>query len=164
MRPTTGGVPVREIGGVGRLMEGLSHEEKKSSSASPEGVAEPSTVPSLMTTSLGYLHSSRLAGFARDQEKKERKEGRKIMGDDSMEDDDELLGITSSPALELVLVFRRRGRLVFGLGVFAVQGCSSAILLEELGGRFIATNLHNAQLIPLPFCSSISQTRPSCRA
>ena len=72
------------------------------------------------------------------------------MADDALEDD-ELLGVTSSSALELVLVLRRCGRLIFGLGVFAVQGCSSAILLKKLGGRFITTNLHHAQLIPLPF-------------
>jgi hypothetical protein len=52
------GVPVREGGLLGRLIEGLSHEEKKSSSASPAGVDEPSAgVPetSLMTTSSGQL-------------------------------------------------------------------------------------------------------------
>jgi hypothetical protein len=59
VRPTTGGVAVREIGGVGRLMDGLSHEEKKSSSGSPAGVEVPSVGPllitSVITTSLGYL-------------------------------------------------------------------------------------------------------------
>ncbi len=47
---------MRDTGGVGFLMAGLSHEEKKSSSGSPAGVVEPSTsLPSLITTSLGYL-------------------------------------------------------------------------------------------------------------
>jgi len=59
VRPKTGGVVVREIGGVGRLMEGLSQEEKKSSSGSPAGVEDPSAGTlfntSVMTTSLGYL-------------------------------------------------------------------------------------------------------------
>ena len=59
VRPTTGGVAVRETGGVGRLIDGLSHEEKKSSSGSPAGVDDPSVgvllVPSVATTSLGYL-------------------------------------------------------------------------------------------------------------
>lgn len=59
VRLTTGGVPVRDGGLLGRLMEGLSHEEKKSSSGSPAGVLEPSDgVPagrSVMTTSPGYL-------------------------------------------------------------------------------------------------------------
>lgn len=58
VRLTTGGVPLRDGGLLGRLIEGLSHEEKKSSS-SPAGVAEPSDgVPvgtSVMTTSPGYL-------------------------------------------------------------------------------------------------------------
>lgn len=59
VRLTTGGVPVRDGGLLGRLMEGLSQEEKKSSSASA-GVFEPSDgVPagkSVMTTSpLGNL-------------------------------------------------------------------------------------------------------------
>lgn len=55
VRPMTGGVDVREIGGVGFLMAGLSQEEKKSSSGSPAGVALPSASPSAITTSVGYL-------------------------------------------------------------------------------------------------------------
>jgi hypothetical protein len=59
VRPTTGGVAVREIGGVGRLIDGLSQEEKKSSSGSPAGVELPSAASALaasvMTTSVGYL-------------------------------------------------------------------------------------------------------------
>jgi hypothetical protein len=54
------GVPVREGGFDGRLMVGLSHEEKKSSS-SPAGVLLPSlpvSGTSVMTTSLGYLAGS----------------------------------------------------------------------------------------------------------
>jgi hypothetical protein len=39
---TTGGVPVREGGLLGRLIVGLSHEEKKSSAGSPAGVEAPS--------------------------------------------------------------------------------------------------------------------------
>lgn len=54
VRPMTGGVAVRETGGVGRLMAGLSHEEKKSSSGSA-AAALASSVASVMTTSLGYL-------------------------------------------------------------------------------------------------------------
>lgn len=58
--PTTGGVAVREIGGVGRLTVGLSQDEKKSSSAgSPDGVEVPSVetldMTSVITTSFGYL-------------------------------------------------------------------------------------------------------------
>lgn len=59
VRPTTGGVAVREIGGVGRLIDGLSQEEKKSSSGSPAGVELPSPASALaesvITTSVGYL-------------------------------------------------------------------------------------------------------------
>jgi hypothetical protein len=51
------GVPVREGGLLGRLMVGLSQEEKKSSLGSPEGVLELLAASSAisMTTSLGYL-------------------------------------------------------------------------------------------------------------
>jgi hypothetical protein len=56
VRPTIGGVAVRETGGVGRLMAGLSQEEKKSSSGSPAGVDVPSAASeSVITTSFGYL-------------------------------------------------------------------------------------------------------------
>jgi hypothetical protein len=51
------GVPAREGGFEGRLIVGLSHEEKKSSS-SPAGVPLPSlpvSGTSVITTSLGYL-------------------------------------------------------------------------------------------------------------
>jgi hypothetical protein len=53
------GVPAREGGFEGRLMAGLSQEEKKSSS-SPAGVLLPSlpgtSGASVITTSSGYLH------------------------------------------------------------------------------------------------------------
>lgn len=63
VRPATGGVAVREAGGVGRLMAGLSQEEKKSSSGSPAGVAEPSpSAPSVMMTSFGYLAIASIQG------------------------------------------------------------------------------------------------------
>lgn len=52
VRPMTGGVAVREGGGVGRLIAGLSQDEKKSSSCS--GVAMASSPPSA-TTSPGCL-------------------------------------------------------------------------------------------------------------
>lgn len=64
VRPITGGVAVRDIGGVGLLIEGLSHDEKKSSSGSPVGVEDPSRGPllntSVITTSVGYLTSQYL--------------------------------------------------------------------------------------------------------
>ncbi len=69
VRPTTGGVPVRDIGGVGFLIEGLSHEEKKSSAGSLEDVSKfPALSPatSVITTSLGYLitHSCQLCLYS----------------------------------------------------------------------------------------------------
>jgi len=74
VRPITGGVAVREIGGVGRLMAGLSQEEKKSSSGSPAGVELPWVSPSVITTSLGYLFSERgwLAYHTKDLEPEKR--------------------------------------------------------------------------------------------
>lgn len=66
VRPTTGGVAVRETGGVGRLMEGLSQDEKKSSSGSPAGVEEPSpSAASAITTSPGNLGGAVSARCAR---------------------------------------------------------------------------------------------------
>lgn len=66
VRLTTGGVVVREGGLLGRLIAGLSHDEKKSSSPSPAGVEAPSEVEagpaSVMTTSFGYL---KIAWFVR---------------------------------------------------------------------------------------------------
>ena len=57
VRDTTGGVPVLEGGLLGRLMVGLSHEEKKSSAGSPAGVDVPSVdsalASSAITTSSG---------------------------------------------------------------------------------------------------------------
>lgn len=59
VRDTTGGVPVREGGLLGRLIVGLSHDEKKSSAGSPAGVELPSVelagATSVITTSSGYL-------------------------------------------------------------------------------------------------------------
>jgi hypothetical protein len=53
------GVPTREGGFEGRLIVGLSHEEKKSSS-SPAGVllSLPVSATSVITTSSGYLAPS----------------------------------------------------------------------------------------------------------
>ena len=60
VREPTGGVPVREGGLLGRLIVGLSHEEKKSSDGSPAGVEEPSVEivagTSVTITSSGYLY------------------------------------------------------------------------------------------------------------
>lgn len=59
VRLMTGGVCVLDGGLLGRLIEGLSQEEKKSSLGSPTGVAVPSVddvaTKSVMTTSSGNL-------------------------------------------------------------------------------------------------------------
>lgn len=59
VRLITGGVWVLDGGLLGRLMEGLSHDEKKSSPGSPDGVAVPAVEEgaaiSVMITSSGYL-------------------------------------------------------------------------------------------------------------
>lgn len=59
VRLMTGGVAVLDGGLLGRLIEGLSHDEKKSSPGSPVGVAVPSVLEgammSVITTSFGYL-------------------------------------------------------------------------------------------------------------
>jgi len=56
----TGGVAVLDGGLLGRLIEGLSHDEKKSSPGSPAGVESPALLEgamiSVMMTSLGYLN------------------------------------------------------------------------------------------------------------
>ena len=60
VRLSTGGVCVLEGGLLGRLIDGLSQDEKKSSLGSPAGVAVPSpdesATISVMTTSPGYLY------------------------------------------------------------------------------------------------------------
>ena len=64
VRPTTGGVAVREMGGLSFLTAGLLHDEKKSSSSSA-GVS-PLSAPSpasLITTSSGYSLASLAALF-----------------------------------------------------------------------------------------------------
>lgn len=61
-----------------------------------------------------------------------------------------LLRIASGASLQLVLVLGSGVGLVLCLGVLAVQGGGASVLLEEPGRRFIAANLHNTQLVPLP--------------
>jgi hypothetical protein len=64
VRETTGGVPDLDGGLLGRLMVGLSQEEKKSSAGSPAGVdalsAAVDKVSSVITTSFGYLLEVRM--------------------------------------------------------------------------------------------------------
>lgn len=120
--PTTGGVAVRETGGVGFLIAGLSHEEKKSSSGSPAGVFVPSpaSVPSVMTTSSGYLDCTWYVSA---------RQARHIVGWGRL-----LLGVPRRSLLQLLLVLGRNGRVILGLRVLAVQGGRSSVLLEKFGG------------------------------
>lgn len=66
-----------------------------------------------------------------------------------------LLGVPSGPLLELLLVLGGGGRRVLGLGVLAVEGGRAAVLLKELGRRLVAADLHDAKLVPLPFCGGV---------
>jgi len=63
-----------------------------------------------------------------------------------------LLGVPCRTLLKLLLVLDGDGGGVFCLGVLAVEGGGPAVGLEELGGRLVAAHLHDAQLVPLPFC------------
>lgn len=132
VRPTTGGVAVREIGGVGRLIAGLSHDEKKSSSGSPAGVEVPSvSAASLITTSPGCLGT--------------------VSEENQIQTLHLRLRVPLGTSLQLILVLGSSVGLILCLRILAVQRCCATILAKELGGRLIATNLHGAQLIPLPF-------------
>lgn len=64
---------------------------------------------------------------------------------------DVLLGIPGGSLLKFLLILGSGSGLVFCLRVLAVQGGGAAVLLEELGGRLVTANLHNTQLVPLPF-------------
>jgi hypothetical protein len=68
-----------------------------------------------------------------------------------------LLGIPGGPLLELLLVLGGGGRRVLCFWVLAVERGRAAVGLEELGGRLIAADLHNTQLVPLPFCRVLAR-------
>lgn len=103
VRETTGGVPVREGGLLGRLIVGLSHEEKKSSAGSPAGVEVPSAelagASSVTTTSSGYLCLGQQSRVSRP------------FG--------VLLGIPCRPPLQFFLVFCGSVRGILGFRVLA---------------------------------------------
>lgn len=129
VRPTIGGVLVRETGGVGLLIEGLSQEEKKSSLESLAGVAEPSASAgtSVTTTSSGYLihasvPSTTIGVF-------------KVI--------DLLESVPRSAFLEFFLILGSGVGLVFRLGIFACKSSTPTVCAEVLGGGFITTNFHN---------------------
>src|ERR1700761_4957992 len=127
VRETPGGVPVREGGLLGRLMVGLSQEEKKSSAGSPAGVDEPSAPgvesrSSVMTTSSGYLfHRKRCA---------QRTERRYQI----------LLRISFRSALEFLFVLIGGIGSVFDFCVFACKGSAATVHLEEFSGGLVAPN------------------------
>lgn len=67
VRPTTAGVAVRETGGVGFLIAGVSQEEKKSFFGSPAGVEVPSgplLITSVMYTTCEFSFSSSVLAAA----------------------------------------------------------------------------------------------------
>ena len=121
------GVPDREGGFEGRLMDGLSHDEKKSSPGSPAGVFVPvpslSSLASSITTDSGYLHTVSLCLV-------------------TIPNLQILLLILFYPPREFILVLRCSVRGVLGLWVFACKRCATAIPLEVLCRALIATDLH----------------------
>lgn len=127
VREAAGGVALREGGLDGRLMVGLSQEEKKSSAGSPAGVDVPSAgvvrASSVMTTSSGYLvefkYVSSKGGIV-----------------------DILLSISFGPTLELFLVLVRCVGGVFDFGVFAGESGAATVGLEEFGRGLVASNFH----------------------
>ena len=141
------GVPVREGGLLGRLIAGLSHEEKKSSEGSPAGVFAPSGVlssaMSATDTSSGNLELHQI----------------RFRNTTSRSNSQSLICRNSSLKLFLILGCRIRG--VFYFRVFARKCSRAAMGLEVFGSRLIATNLHYPQLIPLPYYVAVSIKR--CR-
>lgn len=126
------GVPVREGGLEGRLIAGLSQDEKKSSSSAAPGVFEPlaplSSMMSVMTTSSGYLATS----------------CQHVLHPPFRSCVCALLGILSASSCELFLVLCGGVGCVFGLGILACQGGRSTMCLEVLCRRLISTHFHNA--------------------
>ncbi len=120
MRLMTGGVAVLDGGLLGRLIEGLSHDEKKSSPGSALGVEALSVldcaVTSVTTTSPGYLnrHADEPIVF------------------ESGALSYVLLRIRGGSSLELILVFRRCVGGVLGLRIFTSKGCGATVGLKVL--------------------------------
>ena len=126
------GVLVLDGGLLGRLIAGLSHEEKKSSPGSPAGVPESTSappVPSVTKTSLGNLMPRQLVAsqqiwlYA-------------------------LAGISRCPPFQFVFVLCSGIRGIACLCVFAGKCGSATVRLKILGGRLVSTNFHCPQLIP----------------
>jgi len=113
------GVPVREGGLLGRLIAGLSHEEKKSSEGSPAGVFAPSgelsSAMSATDTSSGNLEFHQL----------------QFCNITSRSNSQSLICRNSS--LQLFLILGRRIRGVFYFRVFARKCSRAAVGLEVFG-------------------------------
>jgi len=125
----TGGVAVREGGLLGRLMVGLSQEEKKSSSGSPAGVCAPEAAESsisFITHSFGYLGVVSIWPF------------------DIYPFCDPQLLVRSHASSQLFFVFDCSIRGVFCFGVFAIQCSGAAVRLKVFGRGLVAADLHNA--------------------
>jgi hypothetical protein len=153
VRLTTGGVPVREGGLLGRLIEGLSQEEKKSSSASPAGVFDPSEgVPagrSVMMTSSGYLNKATT-----------------LVNTESWEFHrhiwiHSLLRIERSALLEFLLILDGCIARILDFGVLACERSGTSVRLEVLSRGLVSTDLHHPQLFPLPFFVYVSLDLPA---
>ena len=132
------GVPVREGGLLGLLIDGLSQEEKKSSLGSPAGVFVPvppslSSASSSTVTSSGYLlavsHSLLLS---------------QTLCIDVLPD------IRLHSPRQLILILCRRTTRILHLRIFTRQRCTSSISLEELRCTLVAANFHPSKLVPLP--------------
>ena len=107
------GVPVREGGLLGRLIEGLSHEEKKSS-GSPAGVLVPlpssMSAPSSTTTLSGFLvNCQHISSFHKTFSL------------------NILLLVRLNPSRQLILVLVRRIARVLLLRILACKRCCSAV-------------------------------------
>ena len=114
----TGGVWVLDGGLLGRLIEGLSHDEKKSSPGSA-GVEVPSVgvavMASVTTTSSGKL-------------------GLFQLGNCYVVACNILSGIVSYPPLKLILIFGCNVRCVLRFGILAGKRSCSSVRLKVFGG------------------------------
>ena len=107
------GVPVRDGGLLGRLIEGLSHEEKKSS-GSPAGVLVP--LPSSMSAASS---TTTLSGFLEDRQYVSTFRNATSLNI--------LLLVRLNPSRQLILVLVRRVARVLLFRVLARQRCCSAM-------------------------------------
>lgn len=110
-------MPEREGGALGRLIDGFSHEEKKSPSLSTAGVLAPlldakSPRSVMITSTPGYLTPVSVLGHSIDELERI------------------LLRIGGHTATELLFVFRGGIRHVFRLWILAGESSGTAMALE----------------------------------